>query len=392
MLAEILALFAAVAAPADPATSPPPRTVSPVIVQPAPSTKIEAHPDATVDSPGGADDAIGEYVAIWPRRAHNAGKGGHVTLSCLIDIHGLAEWCKVAAESPAGQGFGAAALELRPTFKVKPDQGPDGPIAAVKTINVGFKAPDLQMDFSQFETELKRRQGGSELGQRAPMDIPMSGNRLAMRSITMVDDPVWVTAPTFDDLARAYPADGGGVEGYAVAHCRVERAGASAGVLHGCVVIKSDPHRPDFAGAALSLTSKFRILPAALAKAPRDAPLFVNVPIRLPPPDQIADRTVKAPIWLLNVDPATAPKVFPPEAAARGLTTGRGVARCTVATDGTMTACAPETGDPDGLGFSEAAAKLASAMQMNLWSADGAPVEGGVVHIAIRLELKAGAD
>jgi len=30
-------------------------------------------------------------------------------------------------------------------------------------------------------------------------------------------------------------------------------------------------------------------------------------------------------------------------------------------------------------------------MKMNLWSADGAPVEGGVVHIPIRLNLK-GAD
>jgi hypothetical protein len=30
-------------------------------------------------------------------------------------------------------------------------------------------------------------------------------------------------------------------------------------------------------------------------------------------------------------------------------------------------------------------------MKMNLWSADGAPVEGGVVHGPIRLNLKADA-
>lgn len=84
--------------------------------------------------------------------------------------------------------------------------------------------------------------------------------------------------------------------------------------------------------------------------------------------------------------------MFPPEAAAQGLTSGRGVARCTVAADGTLTACGPDPDEPDQLGFSAAAAKLASAMRMNLWSADGAPVEGGVVHIPIRLNLKAGAD
>ena len=53
--------------------------------------------------------------------------------------------------------------------------------------------------------------------------------------------------------------------------------------------------------------------------------------------------------------------------------------------------CAPEPGDPDGVGFSEAAAKLASTMKMNLWTADASPVEGGVVHIPIRLNLKPGA-
>jgi hypothetical protein len=91
------------------------------------------------------------------------------------------------------------------------------------------------------------------------------------------------------------------------------------------------------------------------------------------------------------MDPRATPKVFPPEAAAGGLTTGRGVARCTVAADGSMASCAPEPGEPDGVGFSEAAATLASKMRMNLWSADGAPVGGGVIHIPIRLNLKSAA-
>jgi hypothetical protein len=37
-------------------------------------------------------------------------------------------------------------------------------------------------------------------------------------------------------------------------------------------------------------------------------------------------------------------------------------------------------------------ATLASKMRMNLWSADGAPVGGGVVHIPIRLNLKGAAN
>src|SRR5262249_6002482 len=137
MLAEILALFAAAgAAAAPPAAPPPPHTVTGVTVQPAPSETIDKSPDAIARSVGGEDDTMGEFVAVWPKGAYAAGKDGRVTLSCLIDAHGLAEWCKVAAESPAGQGFGKAALELKPTFKLKPAQGPDGPIAKVMSINV----------------------------------------------------------------------------------------------------------------------------------------------------------------------------------------------------------------------------------------------------------------
>jgi hypothetical protein len=117
----------------------------------------------------------------------------------------------------------------------------------------------------------------------------------------------------------------------------------------------------------------------------------VDVPVRFSPAT-FADRTVAAPVWLRDNDTAAPPVVYPKEAAAQGVTTGRGMARCTVSADGTLSACAPEAAEPDGLGFSEAAVKLASAMRINLWSADGVPVEGGVVHVPIRLNLKDGTD
>ena len=386
MLAELLALFAA-AAPAA-ASTPPTRTVSPVTVTATPSSSIAAHPDAKVDSAGGADDAHGDAVAIWPRRAYNRGDDGRVTLSCRVDAHGLAEWCKVIGEQPSGQGFGRAALEMRPTFKLTPVQGPDGqPITAMMTVNVGFNAPDFQVDSNGLGQSQMAHAGPGAL---SPVVGTVTGNRLEMRAVIMVDNPVWASAANFDDLARVYPAKGGGAEGYAAAHCQVDRTGRDAGELEHCQIIKEAPKAQGFGRAALSLMPKFRVLPATLARAPHGAPLWVDVPVRFSPPDEAAERTVKAPIWLLNVDPDAAPRVFPPEAAAKGLTTGRGVARCKVADDGNVTACVPEAGDPDGLGFSEAAAKLATAMRMNLWSADGAPVEGGVVHIPIRINLKGG--
>lgn len=369
MLARILTLVLAAAAPAagDPSAKAPVQpgaatTVSPVTVSPA--SKNLPPPDATVNVASDDEGSSGQFVSVWPAAAYNSRADGHVRLNCLIDVHGLAEQCAVASESPTGKGFGAAALELRQTFKLKPAMGPDGPINSVMSIAINFKAPDLQMDMST---------------------QTFTGNPLAMHAVTMVNHPVWRQAPTFDDLAKAYPAKAGNVEGYIVAHCHVERAGN----LTKCDIVHEEPERLGFAHAAMPLADKFRIAPE-IANAPHHSPLWVDVPIRMPPPSAMADRAINSPAWLIGVDPHEAPGVFPPEAVAKGLTTGRGVVQCVVAPDGSMSTCTPAGADPDGLGFSEAAVKLASKMKMNLWSADGAPVDQGVVRIAIRLNLKGG--
>lgn len=387
MLIELLALMAAAAPATSAPTAAPPKTVAPVTVTAAPSDKIDKNPDATINSVGGVDDAHGNAVAIWPRRAYARGKDGRVTLSCLVDAHGIAEWCRVLAEDPGGEGFGRAALEMRPTFKLDPVKGADGqPITAIMTVNVGFKAPQTESDSDGT--------GAATAANTMHMTAPTGntrGNRLEMHAVVMIDNPVWAAAASFDDLAHAYPAKAGGVDGYVAAHCQVDREGRSAGSLHFCTVIKEAPTGRGFDQAALSLMPKFRLLPAALARAPKGPPLWVDVPVRFSPAT-FAERTVAAPVWLRDNDAAAPPVVYPREAAAKGVASGRGMARCTVAADGTLSNCAPEPADPDGLGFSEAAVKLASAMRINLWSADGAPVEGGIVHVPIRLNLKDSSD
>lgn len=367
-------------------------TVSPVTVSPLPEKGPIA---ATVEMMGDDDSAGGNFVAIWPASAYQNGVDGHVTLSCKIDIHGLAEWCKVASETPQGKNLGKAALELRPTFQLKPATGADGaPVNAMMSINVRFKAPKKEL----VGTEATQAEIGSNRGTRDPAVVammaaaatPIMGNPLAMRAVTMLDDPVWISAASFDDLAKAYPAKAGSAEGYAAAHCRLERSGERAGTLRDCQVIKESPEALGFGKAALALAAKFRVAPAVVAKAPSSTPVWVDIPIRLPPPEAAAERTVMAPVWITGIDPKATPKLFPPEAVANGLTTGRGVARCVVGADGSLTQCAPESAEPEGVGFAEAAAKLATGMRMNLWSADGAPVEGGVIHVPVRLNLKGG--
>jgi beta-lactamase regulating signal transducer with metallopeptidase domain len=352
-----------------------PKSVSPLVV---PGQGKTPPADAKIDMQGGEDD-IGHGVAIWPRTAYQVRLDGRVTLRCRIDGHGLAERCDIASEIPKGKGFGKAALQMRTTLKLPPALGPDGPVDAIKYIAISFRAPKTRIELNGTRVDMAAHEIDASQTQ-----ISYANNPLVMRPVTMLDYPVWTQAANFDDLARAYPPKGGGEEGYAVAHCKVR----STGALDGCQVIKEAPEGRDFGKAALALASKFRVA-AELATPRHSAPLWVDLPIRFPPPGAV-DRTVTAPSWVTIIDPRATPKIFPPEAVKSGLISGRGVARCVVGADGALTQCAPEAAEPAGLGFGEAAAKLASTMKMNLWSADAAPVEGGVVHIPVRLNLKGG--
>jgi len=364
------------------ASAGPTQSLSPVTVTPA------AKPDVRIDVGGSMPNTDPNAAQIWPSTAYTARFDGHVTMSCRIDVYGLAEHCEVLSESPKGKKFGAAALQMRTTLKLPPTMGPEGPIETVKTIAVDFTSPDTYSEqtgsgsCTSGSVAANGMSAGDVTCTTAYNTIVYNGG-LPMTRVTMVDFPIWAQTPGFGDLARAYPAKGGGAEGYVAAHCRVLRSGE----LTQCAAIKEFPEGRGFAWAARDLTAKFRMAPA-IAATHHDSPLWVDVPIRMPPPAKAQNPTVLSPLWLTRPDPGKPLKLFPPEAVAAGQTSGRGVARCTVAADGALTACAPDPEEPASPGFSEAAAKIASRMKMNLWSGDGAPVAGGVVHVPIRLNLK----
>jgi hypothetical protein len=214
--------------------------------------------------------------------------------------------------------------------------------------------------------------------------ILIHNNPAATRPLTMMTEPAWTEAPDFDAWAAAYPPEGGGVEGYAVAHCRVDKAGA----LSRCTVAKEVPTGHGFGKAALSLATRFRATPQAMAVAPRGAPIEVDVPVRFPAPAQAGDRTVRAPLWLAGADPQSLARELPPPADGRK--PGRGaLVQCQVGAGGVLTGCALELTSPDGIDFDEAALRLASRLRMNLWSAEAGAVVGGVVHLPVRADLGA---
>jgi hypothetical protein len=373
MLAQILALFAAAAAQAAPPASP--NTVSPLTVQSPP--KAGAPIAVTIEV--ATDERVsGEYVAIWPHGAYRDGADAYVILRCRINVHGLAELCGVKSESPEGKGFGAAAMQLRPTFKLAPAAGPEGPVESQMDIAVRFRAPRRDIDVEALHKSTDLFHKGDPFNNVRLDDRIMQGNPMPYQAVTMLSRPVWATAPSFDDVAQAYPAAAGGAEGYVVAHCQVEPTGD----LKNCISVKEEPTALGFAKAALALTPKFKVAPD-LAVAPDRKPLWVDIPIRLPPPEAQKDRTITTPHWLTSLD--AAPNPFPALAAAQGVTSGVGVADCVVGPAGALQ-CTPLAGEPGGLGFSEAVAHLASIQKIAIWSDAAGPVLGGQIRLELRLD------
>ena len=140
MLLEALAAAAVAGATPNETAAQPAPTVTVV----APARRPAAAPAATVVIPVDEDTAIGLWTSVWPIDALSARRSGHVMLSCYVDHYGLAEWCKVASETPQNQSFGAAAMELRPTFKLTPAEGPNGPVDAVMNLAIEFRPPNPQ--------------------------------------------------------------------------------------------------------------------------------------------------------------------------------------------------------------------------------------------------------
>lgn len=301
---------------------------------------------------------VDEMAMVYPTEAIKQGLDGRAIIECGLTVEGFLSNCKVFEENPAGIGFGAAALQLAPQFRMKPMMR-RGKAVAMPTI----KIPVTWL--------------GMDVYKEGP---PSDGRRVIL-------DPPWTAVPAAQDVRLAWPAKATEKVATAAVNCRLTKEGG----LKSCSVISETPTGRGFGRAALALAKifKVRLTPDEVEKADD---YWVDIPFRFRNPSEDDTRRVTSPKWIRTLSAAGGAQIFPDLAKVAGVTNGLGVINCEVGAGGVLQDCKTVREDPVGMGFGEAALKAAAYVVMNPWSVDGDPLDGLRVTVPIRLRMDAPSD
>jgi TonB family protein len=293
--------------------------------------------------------------AVFPVAGVKAGAHGKVTIACEVSVLGVLENCTVVSETPPGLGFGGAALMLAKSFLMKPATRDGKPVRAAVRIPIDF--------------------GPLPFGPVEKGDV-----------MQMLPHPVWDSAPTRQMVLAAWPkgADKNKALGLAVLRCRVNAKAQP----YDCQVAQENPDHEGFGRAALGLVGAFRLRVKA-GDEQTVSKYWVTIPFRFVRPGSAEAEVlaVNHPYWTTGLSPDAVEAVYPPAAKAAHVRTGRGVVDCAVAASGRLEDCHVVAEEPGDLGFGSAAVQVATLMEMNPWTEDGAPVDGGRIRLPIRLTL-----
>lgn len=292
-----------------------------------------AQSPADVDRPGWLRQPTAEDVqSVLPAGARGSGEA---RIRCRVAASGLLTDCTVISETPAGQGFGAAALALAPRFQIRPRVVDGRPV-----------------DGDSVNVPIRWRGEANTTGATA----------------ALMSRPRFTAAPTRAEVAAAAPE----TAGLAVMRCRADEEGR----LRRCRVISE---RPTFAGlerAAVSLADRFRVaVPPGPAAARGD--LLVDVPLALSrtPPETFAQ-----PPFTASADGEAIAAALQPLAQAAPDRRVRVVSDCLIGPGGALTDCRVTSGPP------EAQAPLApvlAAFAAAPWTVEGQPTVGARTLVAL---------
>lgn len=68
----------------------------------------------------------------YPPAARKAGVEGRAIIECDVEANGTLSGCRAISESPAGYGFGAAAVSVTPKFRMRPTTADGRPVGGAR--------------------------------------------------------------------------------------------------------------------------------------------------------------------------------------------------------------------------------------------------------------------
>lgn len=305
-----------------------------------------------------------DLMGVWPTAAMKSGRGGKALISCTVTVQGALRDCKVVEETPAGSGFGGAAVTLSAQLLMKPGLRNGQPVEG--NVRIPIVWPDMPV---RTGSHMKR---GEQADDFRP-DRVVSGVR-------------WVQAPAFSDVLAAYPekARAEKASGRATLDCVFTKVGT----LSRCDILQETPGAYAFGAAARrSLVPKF-VGPTTDGKGGSLAGAHVQLPFvfaaeALSAPVPIIGR----PQWAALPNGGDLMAVYPREAAAAGVLKARVVLSCKVVAEGALSDCAVESEDPAGHGIGKATLTLAPSFRLSVWTPEGLPSIGGTVRVPIRYDI-----
>lgn len=305
-----------------------------------------------------------DIESIYPRAAVRKGSDGNARISCIVTVDGGLRDCRIEKETPAGLGFGQAALTLVQQFGMRP---------AIRNGKVVEERVNIPVGFIG---------AGTRTGSHIPGDTTQGMQRVA-RNVP------WLKAPTFAQMTQAFPsrAKERNLVGRATLSCTFR----SDGGLNACFVTNEDPIGLGFGAAAKTLVEEFQAQPTtpegqSLNRASVQIPFTFNQPMM----QGGQPATINAPKWAAMPTNADFGAAFPSKARGADIERSRVVLLCVVASGGGLEGCRVTTETPAGLGFGEAALSLSTKFRLNAWTEDGLPTAGSAIRLPIAYEIKGG--
>jgi len=176
-----------------------------------------------------------EVLASWPAAAKARGVAGWAAAVCEADQKGALSACRVLDETPAGEGFGAALLQLAPQFRARPHSTVCARFFNLMVIHAAWP-PEDRMAKWRWNPRMERR--GHYFPEQAEKDT---------------------------------------VYGAAVLRCRVP----SQGSLRDCRMLIERPEGHGFGEAALRMAHELSVVTQGPDEV--DRPMYIQVPVNFTP-------------------------------------------------------------------------------------------------------------